>query len=89
MADTPHEPERHINIHVEPEKMAGHYANFANVSHSDYEFTSAPGERLSFEVKPGETVASDRTYYYVVRAQGTCLSAVSTEVSATTPPIAT
>ena len=32
-------PERHINIHIDPEKMAGHYANFANVSHSDYEFT--------------------------------------------------
>ena len=33
------EPERHINIHTTPEQMAGHYANFANVSHSDYEFT--------------------------------------------------
>lgn len=31
--------ERHINIHTDPEKMAGHYANFANVSHSEYEFT--------------------------------------------------
>ena len=33
------QPERHINIHFSPEIMAGHYANFANVSHSDYEFT--------------------------------------------------
>ena len=33
------EPERHINIHTSPEVMAGVYANFANVSHSDYEFT--------------------------------------------------
>ena len=33
------EPERHINIHFSPEVMAGHYANFANVSFSDYEFT--------------------------------------------------
>jgi len=33
------EPERHINIHFSPEIMAGHYANFANVSFSDYEFT--------------------------------------------------
>jgi len=33
------ERERHINIHTSPEVMAGHYANFANVSHSDYEFT--------------------------------------------------
>jgi hypothetical protein len=31
--------ERHINLHTVPEVMAGHYANFANVSHSDYEFT--------------------------------------------------
>ena len=33
------QPERHFNIHTSPEVMAGHYANFANVSHSDYEFT--------------------------------------------------
>jgi len=33
------QPERHINIHTSPEIMAGAYANFANVSHSDYEFT--------------------------------------------------
>ena len=38
MADND-EPERHINIHFSPEIMAGHYANFANVSFSDYEFT--------------------------------------------------
>src|SRR5579884_1092711 len=31
--------ERRINIHFSPEIMAGAYANFANVSHSDYEFT--------------------------------------------------
>jgi hypothetical protein len=31
--------ERHINLHTSPEVMAGVYANFANVSHSDYEFT--------------------------------------------------
>ncbi len=37
--EDPNEPERHINIHFSPEVMAGHYANFANVSHSDYEFT--------------------------------------------------
>ena len=33
------QPERHINIHFSPEIMAGVYANFANVSFSDYEFT--------------------------------------------------
>ena len=31
--------ERRINIAFPPEIMAGSYANFANVSHSDYEFT--------------------------------------------------
>ena len=36
---TPSQPERHINLHTSPEVMAGIYANFANVSHSDYEFT--------------------------------------------------
>jgi len=35
----PPEEERHINIHATPETMAGVYANFANVSHSDYEFS--------------------------------------------------
>jgi hypothetical protein len=33
------QPERHFNIHTTPEVMQGVYANFANVSHSDYEFT--------------------------------------------------
>ena len=37
--DDPNVPERHINIHFSPDIMAGVYANFANVSHSDYEFT--------------------------------------------------
>ena len=31
--------ERHLNSHFTPEIMAGVYANFANVSHSPYEFT--------------------------------------------------
>jgi Protein of unknown function (DUF3467) len=31
--------ERRINLHTSPEAMASQYANFANVSHSDYEFT--------------------------------------------------
>jgi Protein of unknown function (DUF3467) len=35
----PNPRERHINIHFSPEDMGGKYANFANVSHSDYEFT--------------------------------------------------
>jgi len=39
MADEGGERERHINMHMSPETMAGTYANFANISHSDYEFT--------------------------------------------------
>ena len=35
----PEPPERHFNIQIEPQALAGVYANFANVSHSDYEFT--------------------------------------------------
>ena len=33
------EQDRHINLHTSPEAMAGVYANFVSVSHSDYEFT--------------------------------------------------
>jgi len=51
MADE--EPERHINIHTTPEQMAGHYANFANVSHSDYEFTITFA-RVDHEVEEDE-----------------------------------
>ena len=48
------EPEQHINIHATPETMAGVYANFANVSHSDYEF-SITFVRLDHESEePGE-----------------------------------
>jgi Protein of unknown function (DUF3467) len=31
--------ERQLNIHLDPEHMAGVYANFANISFSQYEFT--------------------------------------------------
>ena len=33
------EETQQFNIHATPETMAGVYANFANVSHSDYEFS--------------------------------------------------
>jgi hypothetical protein len=46
-------PERHINIHFAPDVMAGHYANFANVSHSDYEFTVTYA-RVDHEVEEEE-----------------------------------
>ena len=45
--------ERHINIHFSPEDMAGHYANFANVSHSEYEFTITFA-RVDHEIEDGE-----------------------------------
>ncbi len=47
--------ERHINLHATPEMMAGVYANFANVSHSDYEF-SITFVRLDHETTEGEQV---------------------------------
>ncbi len=46
-------PERHYNIHTSPEVMAGVYANFANVSHSDYEFTITFA-RVDHEVEEAE-----------------------------------
>jgi hypothetical protein len=45
--------ERHFNIQTSPEIMAGHYANFANVSHSDYEFT-VTFARVDHEVEEEE-----------------------------------
>ena len=51
--DDPNPPERHINIHFSPEIMAGVYANFANVSHSDYEFTITFA-RVDHEVEDDE-----------------------------------
>jgi len=51
--DDPARPERHINIHFSPDIMAGVYANFANVSHSDYEFTITLA-RVDHEVEDEE-----------------------------------
>ena len=45
--------ERRFNIHATPEMMAGVYANFANVSHSDYEFT-VTFARVDHEVEADE-----------------------------------
>ncbi|MBO0768866.1 MAG: DUF3467 domain-containing protein [Solirubrobacterales bacterium] len=45
--------DRHINIHFAPEVMAGHYSNFANVSHSEYEFT-VTFARVDHEVEEAE-----------------------------------
>ena len=51
MADE--DQERHINLQTTPEIMAGVYANFANVSHSDYEFTITFA-RVDHEVEEDE-----------------------------------
>ena len=53
MNDGEHGQERHINIHFSPEIMAGVYSNFANVSHSDYEFTLTFA-RVDHEVEEGD-----------------------------------
>ena len=54
------EEERHFDIHADPEVMAGHYANFANVSHSDYEFTitfARVDHEVEEEAVPGVVVS--------------------------------
>ncbi len=45
--------ERQLNLHLDPEHLAGVYANFANVSFSDYEFT-VTFARIEHEVEEGD-----------------------------------
>jgi len=45
--------ERQLNIHLDPEQMAGVYANFANVTFSPYEFTLTFA-RLDHEIEEGD-----------------------------------
>jgi hypothetical protein len=45
--------ERQLNIPLDPENLAGVYANFANVSFSDYEFTLTFA-RIDHEVEEGD-----------------------------------
>ena len=45
--------ERHLNIHLDPEHLAGVYSNFANVSFSSYEFTITFA-RVDHEVEEGD-----------------------------------
>jgi uncharacterized protein DUF3467 len=45
--------ERQLNIHVDPQWLGGVYANFANVSFSDYEFTITFA-RIDHEVEEGD-----------------------------------
>ena len=45
--------ERQLNIHLDPEQMAGVYANFANITYSQYEFTITFA-RVDHEVEEGD-----------------------------------
>jgi Protein of unknown function (DUF3467) len=45
--------ERQLNIHLDPDNLAGVYANFANISFSDYEFTLTFA-RIDHEVEEGD-----------------------------------
>ncbi len=51
MDDEPRE--RQLNIHIDPEAMGGVYANFANVTFSQYEFTITFA-RVDHEVEDGD-----------------------------------
>jgi len=45
--------DRQLNIHLDPEQMAGVYANFANVTISPYEFT-VTFARIDHEIEEGD-----------------------------------
>ena len=45
--------QRQLNIHIDPDLMAGVYSNFANISFSDYEFTLTFA-RIDHEVEEGD-----------------------------------
>ena len=45
--------ERQLNIHIDPDSMGGVYANFANVTFSQYEFTITFA-RVDHEIEEGE-----------------------------------
>ena len=53
MAVEPEGQERQLNIHIDPQFLGGSYANFANVSFSDYEFTITFA-RIDHEVEEGD-----------------------------------
>ena len=53
LAPDPDENERRLNIHLDPEDIAGVYANFANISFSRYEFTLTFA-RIEHEVEEGD-----------------------------------
>jgi len=45
--------ERQLNIQLDPQHLAGVYANFANITFSDYEFTLTFA-RIDHEVEEGD-----------------------------------
>ena len=45
--------ERQLNIHLDPQHLAGSYSNFANITFSDYEFTLTFA-RVDHEVEEGD-----------------------------------
>ena len=49
----PEPEERQLNLHLDPEHLAGVYSNFANISFSDYEFTITFA-RIEHEVDEGD-----------------------------------
>ena len=49
----PESGEKRLNIHLDPADIAGSYANFANITFSDYEFTITFA-RIDHEVEEGE-----------------------------------
>ena len=46
-------PERQLNIQIDDNLLAGSYANFANISFSEYEFT-VTFARIDHEVQEGD-----------------------------------
>jgi hypothetical protein len=51
--DPSEEHERQLNVQVDPQHLGGVYANFANVSFTDYEFTITFA-RIDYEVEEGD-----------------------------------
>jgi hypothetical protein len=51
--DDPGQEERQLNIQIDEKHLAGAYANFANISFSDYEFTITFA-RIDHEVAEGD-----------------------------------
>ena len=45
--------DRQLNIHMDPQHLAGVYANFANITFSDYDFTLTFA-RIDHEVEEGD-----------------------------------